>query len=320
MKEPEGRGPLVMTLRRGVVRVLDALMRGLTWLPVSWQLAICQAGGAAAYRIARRRRHVVETNLRLCLPELSAARRRELSRQHFRALGASLAEMAMGWYGPIDKIRSLVSIEGTEHLEAALNRGRGVILFSGHFTSFEIFFPVLAPLCPRLCGMYKAQSNELMNNIMTAGRLRNFDRLFSKNSVREMIRELAGNAVVWYAADQSYAEKNSALIPFFGEPAMTNTSISRIARITGATILPYFPRRMTDGSGYRLTIAAPLDGFPSDDPVADTHRLVAGLEAFVRLAPEQYWWVHQRFKWRPAPYPDVYLDPRDGPAEAVDNR
>jgi KDO2-lipid IV(A) lauroyltransferase len=111
--------------------------------------------------------------------------------------------------------------------------------------------------------------------------------------------------VFWYASDQSYAGKNSALIPFFGEPAMTNTAISRIARRSGAVVLPYYCRRLADDT-YVATIGPPLDGVPSDDEIDDVRRLTQTLEAYIATCPEQYWWIHKRFKGRPASYPDIY--------------
>jgi KDO2-lipid IV(A) lauroyltransferase len=215
----------------------------------------------------------------------------------------------MGWFGSPEIVRSRVRVEGRENLEAALAKGRGVILFSAHFTTFEFFWPVLAPLCTRLCGMYKSQRNPVMNRIMNEGRGRFYDTLFSKDNVREMLRSLRDNAVVWYASDQSYGGKSSALIPFFNEPAMTNTAISRIAKASGAAVLPYFCRRLPDNT-YVMSIAAPLPDLPSDDEVQDTRRLTQVLENYIRLCPEQYWWIHQRFKGRPAPLPDLYAAPR----------
>ncbi|HLF09972.1 MAG TPA: lysophospholipid acyltransferase family protein, partial [Gammaproteobacteria bacterium] len=121
-----------------------------------------------------------------------------------------------------------------------------------------------------------------------------------------MLRNLAHNAVVWYASDQSYGGKGSALIPFFGEPAMTNTAISRIAKASGAVVLPYFCRRLSGGATYVVNIGAPLEGLPSEDHELDTRRLTGLLEDYIRTCPEQYWWIHQRFKGRPAPHPDIY--------------
>jgi KDO2-lipid IV(A) lauroyltransferase len=297
-------------LRYAAVWLGYGLMRAVVWLPYRWQLALGKGLGGAAGVLFRERREIVRRNLAACFPERPAAERERVLAEHFRALGASLVEMAMGWFGDERTIRSLVRLEGREHLDAALARGRGVILFTAHFTTFEFFFPVLSPLCPRLCGMYKEQRNPAMNTVMNRGRGRNFDLLFPKDDVRGMLRSLAGNAVVWYASDQSYGRKGSALLPFFGEPAMTNTAISRIARASGAAVLPFFCRRLPDDSAYVMTFAAPLEGLPSGDATADTRRLTALIEDFIRTCPEQYWWIHKRFKGRPPPYPDLYARER----------
>lgn len=299
---------LLAPLRHAIAWLAYACMRAVVLLPLSAQLAFGKGVGRLAGRLAPSRRRVVTRNLELCLPELDATEREQLATAHFEALGASFVEMAMGWFGSRETIAEHVRVEGREHLEAALEGGRGVILFSAHWTPFEFFFPVLRTLCPRLSGMYKKQRNAVMNRVMTRGRGRNVDRLFDKDSVRDMISELKRNAVVWYASDQSYTGKGSALVPFLGEPAMTNTAISRIARVSGATVLPYFSRRVGDGPSYVMTISAPLEDFPTRDPVADTRRLIAVIEEQVRACPEQYWWIHQRFKHRPASYPNAYAD------------
>jgi KDO2-lipid IV(A) lauroyltransferase len=293
------------SLRYGIVWIAFAWMRLLVRLPFAWQLRFGKWCGRLARRVARKRARIAHQNLRTCFPQMAAKEIEALVAAHFEALGASIVEMAMGWYGSEQTIRQRVRIQGEEHLRAALDRGKGVILFSAHFTSSELIFPVLAPLCPRLSGMYKKQRNPLMNEVMNAGRGRSADFLFAKDNVRDMLRELKRNSVVWYASDQSYAGKSSALIPFFGEPAMTNTAISRIARSTGAAVLPYYCRRLEDDT-YVATIGAPLDGIPSEDAAADVLRLTQDLEAFISTCPEQYWWIHKRFKGRPAPYPDIY--------------
>lgn len=296
-------------LRIAVVWLGYGALRAVVRLPFAWQLVLGFMLGRLAHAAIPSRRHVAERNIKACFPELGSAERQSLVRQHFRALGASFVEMAMGWFGDPDEVRRRVRIEGAEHLAAGLARGRGVILFSAHFTTFEFFWPALKPLCPRLCGMYKEQRNPVMNRVMTMGRRRSYDAVLEKTNVRGMLRELAANSVFWYASDQSYGGKNSVLIPFFGVPAATNTAIGRIARRSGAVILPYFCRRLPGDADYVMTIEAPLDDLPSGDDVADVRRLVARLEAYVCTCPEQYWWIHQRFKGRPAPYPDLYALP-----------
>jgi KDO2-lipid IV(A) lauroyltransferase len=297
-------------LRYLIAWLIYLSMRGIVLLPFAWQLALGERMGALAGRLAPGRRRIVDRNLEVCFPDLPKADRDAIAAEHFKALGASVVETAMGWFGEEREIRRRVRIDGLEHLEAALARGRGVILFSGHFTSFELLFPALRPSCPRLCGMYKLQRNPVMNRMMNAGRRRNFDRLFAKDSVKDMLHELERNAVVWYASDQYFAGKSSALIPFFGTPAMTNTSISRIARISGAAVLSYACRRLPDAT-YVASIDRPPPGFPSGDVVEDTRLLTAQLEDIIRRCPAQYWWIHQRFKGRPEPYPDIYRPVRE---------
>lgn len=290
--------------------LLYVAMRALLLLPYERQLAIGRRLGRIAWHAMGKRRRIAERNIELCMPELSPAERAALVERHFEALGASLAETAMGWFGPVDEIKRRVTIRGEEHLRAALEHGRGVILYSAHFTSLEFNFPALRPLCPRITGMYKEQRNPVINRVMARGRNRNVDETFAKDNVRAMIRNLAANSVVWYASDQSYGRKGSALVPFFDVPAMTNTAICRIAARTGAVVLPYFYRRLPGEARYVVDILPPLDGFPSDDAAADVTRLNRLLEDYIRLCPEQYLWIHQRFKGRPAPYPDVYATVR----------
>jgi KDO2-lipid IV(A) lauroyltransferase len=287
-------------------------MRAIVLLPFRWQIALGKSLGRATYRWLPARRRVVERNLEVCFPELSESERERLAREHFAALGASLAEMSTGWFGAPATIQRRVRIEGAEHLRAALDAGHGVILFGAHFTSFEFFWAALRPLCSRLCGMYKWQANPVMNKVMNRGRGRFFDHMFDKDSVRGMLRELKNNSVAWYASDQSYSGKGSALLPFFGVPAMTNTAIGRIAKASGAAVLPYFCRRI-DHAHYVMSIYPRLEDFPSGDDIHDASRFMRLLENYIRLCPEQYWWVHQRFKGRPAPLPDLYAAPRHAP-------
>ncbi len=292
-------------LRYAIAWLAYLSMRGAALLPMRWQIALGKSLGVAAYRVLPARRRVVERNLEVCFPGLSRAERNVLAREHFAALGASFVEMATGWFGPADKVRRRIRVEGAEHLQAAVAAGHGVILFGAHFTSIEFFWAELRALCPRrLSGMYKWQRNPVMNQMMYRGRGRHFDQMVDKDSVRDMLRELKKNAVFWYASDQSHSGKSSALIPFFDVPAMTNTAIARIAKASRAVVLPYFCRRI-DADHYVMSIYPALEGFPSGDDVRDTRRLVQLLEEYIRLCPEQYWWIHQRFKGRPA-LPDLY--------------
>jgi KDO2-lipid IV(A) lauroyltransferase len=281
-------------------------MRVIVLFPLRWQIAFGKTVGLGFYLVFASRRRVVRNNLAVCFPALSEQALSNLVRRHFAALGASLVERAMGWFGSVEKIRRVVAVEGENHLREALAAGHGVVLMTFHFTTIELFNPIIAELSPHLCGMYKRLKNPLMDRLVLRGRLRSFDALFPKDDLRQMIGHLRHNSTVWYAPDQSFARKGSALIPFFGEPAMTNTAISRIARSTGATVLPLLCRRLDGDRGYEMRIHPPLDRFPSEDGVADMRRFVAVFEDYIRQCPEQYWWVHQRFKGRPDRYADLY--------------
>ncbi len=286
--------------------LLLGLMRISVWLPYRWQMALGRAAGRVIFRLAGRRRLYARRNLEVCFPELAPDQIDQLLRAHFQALGRSLLEMALGWFGAVAKLKRLVRIEGSEHLERALARGRGVILYTAHFTTLEICGPLLKELCPGLCAMYRPHRNPLLDAAFRRGRLRSASEVIAKDNVRGMIRCLKRNGVVWYAPDQSYRGKQSELVEFFGQPAMTNVATSQLAKLTGATVVPYFPRRVADGSGYVMVFGTPLEDFPTDDPVADTRRLNHLLEVHIRTCPEQYYWVHRKFKDRPSPYPDIY--------------
>ena len=293
-------------LRRAFGWLAVFVMRALVLLPLRWQIALCKSLGRVVARLPTPRRHVAEINLAACFPELSDAERRQLLREHFAAIGASVAELAMGWFGDEEQVRRRIRVEGAEHLRAAQSRGKGTILFAAHFTSLEFFWVALRPMCPRASGMYKWQKNPVMNEVMNRARSRYFDELLVKDNVRRMLRNLADNYVVWYAADQRAVGKNSVLVPFFGVPAMTSTAISRIARVSGATVLPFYVRRVGNGEAYVMSILPPVPNFPSGDDARDARELLTCLEDYIRICPEQYFWTHKRFKGRPAPWPDPY--------------
>lgn len=275
-------------------------------LPLPVALKIHKALGRGLYYLMRRRRVIVERNLTLCFPTLGPAERERLAKAHFDNIGAFFAELAFAWFASDRRLARLFHIEGREHLDAALAKGRGVLLVSGHFTPLEICTPAIKPLVPLFAFMYTPRRNELLDAFQSRGRERTGHESFPNSDLRALLRALKRNAVVWYAPDQAYAGSSGVLLTFFGEPAMTNTGASRIARMSGATIVPLFFCRLDDDSGYLVRFQAPLPDIPSDDLVQDTRVLTALLEEFVRECPAQYFWTHRKFKGRPPPYADPY--------------
>jgi len=287
------------------VWLILAVMRLMYALPLRLQRALGARAGRLALRLLHERPEIARRNLAVCFPELSETERETLLVRHFESLGIAIFETAVVWWAPDARLRALAEPEGLEHLQAALARGKGALMFSAHFTCLEMGARLLCLYTP-LHVMYRAHENPLWEEILRRGRDRHAEKVIRRQDVRQLIRSLRDNKAVWFAPDQApRPSKDTALVPFFHEDAVTNTSTSRIAQITGAAVLPYFPERLADGR-YRLIIGAPLENFPSDDHVADAARLNALIEARAREVPEQYLWIHRRFKGRPSPYRDLY--------------
>jgi dolichol-phosphate mannosyltransferase len=286
-------------------------MRLSAALPLAWSLRLHEAVGGLLYRFSSKPRAIVARNLALCFPEMSDTDRTALGRRHFAALAAAFAECAFAWFGSDRALPNHLDIVGQEHLRRALAQGNGVVLYTGHFTGLEICGRLLKGLVPRFACMFSHRSNALLDEIQRRGRKRCAHESISSDDVRAMLASLRGNAVVWYASDQVDTSSNAALIPFFAAPALTSTAASRIARVSGATVIPFAYRRVPKTARYELRFCAPLAEFPTEDPTADTQRLVAMLEEFVRAAPEQYLWTHKRFKGT-----EIDADPYTAPGSA----
>lgn len=281
------------------------LLRLSCLLPYRAQLGIGRGIGRLAHSLAGERRAITRRNLELCFPERSARELDALTLAHFEALGISIIEFALGRWASDRKLVRMTRIEGAEHITRALEAGSGVILLSAHFTALEISGRVLKLNSPPFDAVFRRNRSEFLTEVLRTGREKSARRTIDKNDIKSMVRSLREGVPVWYAPDQSYNRKQSALLPFFGVPSMTNIATGTLARLGNAVALPFFPRRLPQG-GYVLTILPPIDGLPSGDPVEDTRRYLAILEEQIRLAPEQYYWVHRRFKNRPEPLPDVY--------------
>ena len=281
------------------------VMKLMSALPHRVQLRIGSALGRALGVLARHRRHVAAVNLHRCFPELDATARARLLRAHLAATGIGLFETATCYWAPDAAIAALGVVEGLEHYDAARARGRGVILLSAHFTTFEIGAALLARQRP-FHPMYRPNRNPLFNAVMCGARERRSGCTgLQRKDLRGLLRALRRNEAVWYAPDQDYGAKGTVYVPFFGVPARTITATSRLARMSGAAVLPYWPERLADGR-YRVHILPMLEDFPSADETADAARINRLIEDWARCVPEQYYWVHRRFKGRPAGEPPVY--------------
>ena len=280
-------------------------LRIVAVLPFAWQMRLGRRIGRLLGR-RRRERAIARRNLEICFPALGAAEREALLAKHFESVGLSLVEMAIGWYSPLAKLKRIVEVRGREHLDEALACGRGVIALGAHFTPLEVGVAIIEDFGVRCSCMYRAQRNAMMDVMIRRGRSRFAAQQIPRDNVRAMLKSLKRNVLFLYLPDQTHLGNQSALVPFFGEIAITNVATSKLARMSGAAVLTYFFRRREDDSGYVVEIGAPLTDFPSEDAVRDTGRFVALLERQIERAPDQYLWIYKKFKRRPAPLRDPY--------------
>jgi KDO2-lipid IV(A) lauroyltransferase len=244
-------------------------------------------------------------NLQLCFPEKSAEERKRIKNECYENIGIALVEMAMCWWWSDKRLKSLVETRGLEHLETVLASGQGAILLSGHFTSLEIgtrLFTLTTPLQV----MYRTQKNALFDSYLYSKRCRYLENVISRKNTRQLIKGIKKLIPTWYAPDQNFSTERNIFAPFMGVPAATITASSRLAQSAGCAMLPFYTYRKPDGTGYILTIDPPLENFPSGDDVVDATAINSAIERFVRLYPEQYMWIHPRFKNRPSGDPSFY--------------
>lgn len=283
------------------------VLRLICLLPHRWALAIGRGIGRLAHASGGSRRAIVRRNIELCFPDLSPDERDAMALDHFRALGMSLVEMGLGRWASDRHLANITRLTGVEHLNNALADGNGVILLTAHFSTLELSGRVLALNTPPFDAVYRKNRSDFITEILRTGRERSAEATIEKRNIKSMVRSLRAGRAVWYAPDQSYNRKGAEVIRFFGVPCMHTTATSTLARLGKAKVVPYFPRRLPDGS-YEITVLPPLQDFPGDDPVADTNRYIEVLEDHVRRCPEQYFWVHRKFKDLPDGYPDYYAD------------
>ncbi|MFK8052285.1 MAG: LpxL/LpxP family Kdo(2)-lipid IV(A) lauroyl/palmitoleoyl acyltransferase [Woeseiaceae bacterium] len=284
------------------------LLRLMSLLPFNWQMRLGRTLGRISYRLNRSRRRIASRNLRLCFPDKNEDALQALVKSHFENLGITIFEMAMAYYRP-KRLHGRYTWHGIEHLDA-LTPG-SVILLTAHFGPLEVGGTALKQHGVIFDAVYRQDNNALMNQLIRRGREQAGRTAIEKSDIKMMVRSLRDDVPVWYAPDQSYRRKQSGLLPFFGVPAMTNTATSALARLGRAHVVGFFPHRKADLSGYDIYVHPPLDDFPGENAEVDTARITSLFEAEILRSPAQYYWVHRKFKGRPAHLPDVYADLSD---------
>ncbi len=265
-------------------RTIARIGRGIGWL---------------GYLLAVPRRKVVLTNLRLCFPEMTEGQRVALARRHFSALGRSFLERSVLWYAPLERVKQFVRFEGVEHFEAV--RGQPVVMLAPHFVGLDMAGTLVAATW-KAGSMYGKQKNPALDAAMRSGRLRFGNPiLFSRqDGIRPVVRALRDGVPFYYLPDMDLGPRESIFVPFFGVQTATVPALSRLAHVSRARVVPIVSRQLPDGQGYAARFYPAWEDFPTGDVEADTRRMNEFIEARVREMPEQYYWVHKRFKTRPA--------------------
>ena len=281
------------------------LLRSIARLPYRAQFALGRLLGRITTHLPGSRRRVARRNVALCFLEFSDAERARLLRRNLADLGLMLVEFAFAWFGSERAIaRVPCAIEGLEHLERCRAQGRGALLVGAHFSHLELCARRVSQRI-RIAGMYRVMDDPVFERAVLHARLRYAAAMFAKDELRASVKYLKHGGTLWYAPDQDMRGKDSVFAAFFGVSASTLTATHHLARLSGAAVIPFFHRREARG-GYAIRLEAPLENFPSADITADTARVNACIERMVREAPEQYLWVHKRFKTRPHGAPPVY--------------
>ncbi|MEI6895148.1 MAG: LpxL/LpxP family Kdo(2)-lipid IV(A) lauroyl/palmitoleoyl acyltransferase [Colwellia sp.] len=275
------------------------ILYSISWLPFKLQLAMGRTLGRLIFKVASQRKHIALTNLKLCFPEKNQQELHLVLKKNFENTGIALFETGMGWWWPNWRISSKVKVIGAQHITTAQAQGNGVLVLGMHNLSLEV--------CARGAGInnplvvfYRPHNNPLMEFFQHRGRARSNKYMLGKRDVKGLLRALNDKDACAYLPDQDYGRNNSLFVPFFAvKEAATTTGTLMFARKKNTKTVMMIPRRNADDSGYTVEVSAPLDNFPSDNKEQDLIKINQALEKAIMVAPEQYMWLHRRFKTRP---------------------
>ena len=271
------------------------LMHVLPFRVIVW---IGDGLGVLLHAIGKERRQVALINLQLCFPDMSGTQRARLVRDHFKMFGRGLIERSILWWASAERISSLIRVEGIEHFDAIKHKPS--ILLTPHFVGMDVGGQWIAQHTDTVC-MYARQKNIYLTELLLQKRSR-FGKqyLYSRQQgLRPILKGMRAGMPFIYPPDQDQGVKDGAFIPFFGVPTATMTSVPRLAATTGAKVVPSITRLLPGAEGYVLTFYPAWENYPTGDDIADTRRMNEFIEQRILEMPEQYFWLHKRFKSRP---------------------
>lgn len=273
----------------------------LSWLPYRWLMQGGAAFGRLLFKVLKSRQKVARRNLALCFPEMDEEQRETLLRRNAEESGKAMLETVIGWWWPTWRIRKLAHFTGYEHIQAALAEGKGVLLLAAHFLHLEAAGRVFGLTHPSV-GFYRPNNNPLLDYLQYHGRARSNKYMIGKRDVKGLIQALNEQEVCFYLPDQDYGRNRAEFVPFFAvSETATTTGTLLFANAANCVVIPVITSRLPDYAGYHVLALPALADFPSGDDRADVIRVNQWLEQAIMQQPEQYMWLHRRFKTRPNP-------------------
>jgi KDO2-lipid IV(A) lauroyltransferase len=281
-----------------LTRIAVFILWLMHFLPFRVLVAIGNTLGRLLYRLAKERRRVGEINLRLCFPDKSEAWREQVLREHFKMFARGFFERSILFWASAERICSLIRVEGIEHFNSI--KDKPAIFLTPHFIGLDIAGSWISQQVDAV-SVYSNQKNRYLNDLLYNKRIRfRQQKILSRlQGLRPIIKELRNGKPFFYLPDQDQGIKDGAFIPFFGVPAATITALPRLASMTKAVVIPCVTRLLPGGEGYVVTFYPVWEDFPSGDDIADTRRMNEFIEQRALEIPEQYFWLHKRFKTRP---------------------
>jgi KDO2-lipid IV(A) lauroyltransferase len=269
-------------------------------------LAIARPLGWLLHHAMKSRRRIATRNIERCFPQWPPEKHDALVREHFGAIARMMFETLWSWSISNRRLLRMGRAEGVENVSVHLEKGRGVLAITHHVTCLELGGRLAGYAVPNAAGIYRPLRNPVIEWYQNRGRRKYAVAMFSKRDLRGAIRHLRKGNLLWYAPDQDFGPQRSVFAPLFGIQAATLEATARLIQMTDCAVVPMFPVYDAQTRRYTAKFLPALEDFPSGDIVEDLTRLNAMMEAQIREAPEQYWWIHRRFKTRPEGEPPFY--------------
>ncbi len=286
--------------------MLVGIARAFGYLPLPLLWGLGTVVGSLGYYLVGSRRRIARRNLELCFPELSAKEIDRLTRRHFAALGTALFSTGVSWVASKKRLKRLIRYRHREIYEQVKTSGRPIIFLAPHFLGLELGGMCFSLECPGV-SMYQRVHDPVLDRQIYRGRCRYGGIMIERNaSLKTLIKLLRQGTTFYYLPDQNPGRRRGVFVPFFGIQTATYPTLSRFAKLADAVVIPCCSRFLPYGRGVEMVFLPPLEPFPTDDPIADTTLMNRRIEEAIRLMPEDYFWVHRRFKTRPRGEPSLY--------------